>query len=98
MIDPDEFNSSACESAQTLLQIYVHFKEAIRQGKYGLTQKCWLLYMDLIQHQLLTRYSVQENNYNAGLYCWKFFLKFYVALNRTNYARYGSFYLSSSEY
>ena len=44
MIDPDEFNSSACESAQTLLQMYVHFKEAIRQGKYGLTQKCWLLY------------------------------------------------------
>ena len=92
MIDPNEFNSSDCESAQALLQTYEHFKEDIRQGKYGLTQKFWLLYMDLIQHQLLTRYSVQENNYNARLYCWKFFLKFYFALNRTNYARHGSFY------
>ena len=94
MIDPNQFNSSDCESAQTLLQMYVHFKKDIRQGKYGLTQKLWLLYMDLIQHELLTRYSVQENNYNSRLYCWKFFHKIYFALNRTNYARYGSFYVS----
>ena len=93
MIDPNEFNSRDSESAQTLLQTHVHFKEDIRQGKYGLTQKFWLLYTDLIQHQLLTRYSVQENNYNARLYCWEFFHKFYFALNRTNYARYGSFYV-----
>ena len=91
MIEPNKFNSSDCESAQTLLQMYVHFQKDIRQGKYGLTQKFWLLYMDLIQHELLTRYSVQENNYNSRLYCWKFFHKIYFALNRTNYARYGSF-------
>ena len=39
MIDPKEFNSSDSESAQSLLLTYVHFKEDIRQGKYGLTQK-----------------------------------------------------------
>ena len=84
MIDPNEFHSSDSESAQALPQTYVHFKEDIRQEKYGLTQKFWLLYVDLIQPQLFTRYSIQENNYNARLYCWKFFLKFYFASNRTN--------------
>ena len=98
MIDPNKFNSSDCESTQTLLQTYVHFKEGIRQGKYGLTQIFWLLYMDLIQRQLLTQYSFQENNNIARLYCWKFFLKFYFALNRTNYARYRSFYMSVLQY
>ena len=49
--------------------------------------------MDLIQHQLLTQYAVQENNYNARLYCWKCFRKFYFALNRRNYARYKLFYV-----
>ena len=39
MIDPNEFNSSDCESAQILLQTYEHFKEDSRQGKYALTQK-----------------------------------------------------------
>ena len=43
MIDPNEFKSSDYESAQTLLRTYVHFKGDTRQGKYGLTQKFWLL-------------------------------------------------------
>ena len=60
MIYPNEFNSSDCESAQTLLHTYKHYKEDIQQGKHGLTQKFWILYMDLIQHQLLAQYSVQE--------------------------------------
>ena len=42
MIDPNEFNSSDCESGQTLLQMYGHFKEDIRQEKYGLTQKLFV--------------------------------------------------------
>ena len=94
MIDPNEFNSSDCESGQTLLQTYGHFKEDIRQEKYGLTQNLFVtLYGSM--RQLLTRCSVQENNYNARLYCWRFFLKFYFALNRTNYACYGSCECSS---
>ena len=38
LIDPNEFYSSDCKTAQTLIQTYVHFKEDIRQGKYQLTQ------------------------------------------------------------
>ena len=38
LIDPNEFYSSDCKTAQTLIQTYVHFKEDIRQGKFQLTQ------------------------------------------------------------
>ena len=54
--------------------------------------KFWLMYLDLMEHQHLARTAVQENDYHARLYCWEYFLKFYFALNKTNYARYGSFY------
>ena len=43
IIDPNEFKSSDYESAQTLLQTYVHVKGDTRQGKCGLRQKFWLL-------------------------------------------------------
>ena len=50
--------------------------------------------MDFMQHQFLARSAVQENNFEARLFCWKYFLKFYFILNKTNYARYGSYYLA----
>ena len=57
MKDPNEFNSRYCKSAITILQTYVHLKEDIQHVKYGLIQKRFLLYMDLMQHQLPTQYS-----------------------------------------
>ena len=50
--------------------------------------------MDLMQHQFLARSAVQENNFEARLFCSEYFLKFYFVLNKTNYARYGSYYLA----
>ena len=77
MIDPNEFNSSDWESAQILLQTYEHFKEDIRKGKYALTQKFWLLYMDLIQYQLLDipfRKIITMHDYIAGNFFVNFIL------------------------
>ena len=94
MIDPNEFNSSDCKTAQTLLQTYLHFKEDIRQGKYRLTQNILVTLYGSNTASVTWSIFRSENNYNAWLYCWKFFLIFYFALNRTNYARYESLYVS----
>ena len=39
--------------------------------------------------------AVQENNFDLRLFAWQYFLPFYFALDKTNYARYGSFYVET---
>ena len=46
-----------------------------------------------MQHVIHT--AVQENNFEARLYAWEYFIPFYFVFNKTNYARYGSYYLET---
>ena len=48
-----------------------------------------------IQQSTLT--SVRENDFNLGLCWWSYFISYYFVLNRTNYKRYGSYYLQVTE-
>ena len=72
---------------------YAEFREDVRQGCLGKTAQFWLMYLDLMQIQNLIHIAVQENDFELRLTGWKYFLPFYFALNKTNYARYGSFYV-----
>ena len=45
------------------------------------------------QHVMHT--SVQENDFTNTLESWKFMLPYYFATNKTNYSRYGSYYVFS---
>ena len=47
-----------------------------------------------VQHYAHT--AVQENNFDLRLFAWQYFLPFYFALDKTNYARYGSFYVETT--
>ena len=39
--------------------------------------------------------AVQENNFEARLCAWEYFIPFYFVFKKTNYARYGSYYLET---
>ena len=82
----DEIQSHADE--------YSKFKQRIRNEEFGKTAKFRLcFYMDVMRFQHFAHLSVQENNFEMKLICWEFFLPLYFALNKTNYSRYGSYYL-----
>ena len=78
-----------------LSEKYEKYKEDCRKGKLGETAKFWLTYLDLMHFQNMIRLAVQENNIDMLIDSWKYFLPWYFALNKTNYARYGSYYYNN---
>ena len=96
--DNDCFEDDAIRSDDSFFVKYQQFKDEIRDGKLGVTPQFWLcLYIDLMEVQQLAHQAVQENNFHLRTYCWKFFLPLYFALDKTNYARYGSYYVAVLE-
>ena len=47
--------------------------------------------------QQLAHRAVQENNFDLRLSCWKFFLPLFFATDKTNYSRYGAYYVAILE-
>ena len=80
------------------LDAYSKFKQAIRDGKYGKTSQFWVvMYLDVIRDVYLLHCAVQENNFFLHLFGWKQLVPLAFALNKTNYACYGSYYINSLE-
>ena len=77
---------------------YEEFKQSVHDGKLGKTPQFWLvLYLDLMRIQNWAHLAVHDNNLDLRYYCYKFFLKLYFALHKTNYARYASYYVKMLE-
>ena len=58
---------------------------------------CLLLYLDLMQTQHFVHLAVQDNDFEMRIRSWKFYLPLYFALQKTNCARYGSYYVKVME-
>ena len=78
-------------------QSYEHYRNSVRNGKLGKTATFWLTYLDLVRMQHVIHTSIQENDFEKRVLGWKYFLPFYFALNYSNYARYGSYYVQVLE-
>ena len=78
-------------------QLYEHYRNSVRNGKLGKTVTFWLTYLDLVRMQHVIHTSIQENDFEKRVLGWKYFLPFYFALNYSNYARYGSYYVQVLE-
>ena len=86
----DEFRQFAYE--------FDKFKCKIHNGKHGKTAQFWLIfYIDIMHNQHLIHKAVQENDYSLRYYGWQQMLPYFFGLNKTNYARYGSYYVKSLE-
>lgn len=69
--------------------------ETMSERKIGKTIQFWVLYLDLmrLQHQIPT--AVQTNKFNMRLDAWDKTLPMYFAFNKTNYARYGTWFVQT---
>ena len=86
------------ESIHELLEQYMKFEEDVRSGIHGKTSQFWLLYyIDIMRNQHLIHFAVQTNNFLLRLHGLKRVLPLMFALNKQNYARYGSLYVNSLE-
>ena len=86
------------QSVHHFLDAYESYKSEIRKGEHGKTAQYWLQYYQDIMHcQHIIHTAIQENNYDLRRYAWEYMLPFYFSLNKTNYARYGSFYVKCME-
>ena len=81
-----------------LLEDYGYFKNCVRNGHHGMTPQFWLVhYLDIMSNQHLLHSAVQSNNFLLRLHGLKAALPFFFALNKQNYARYGSIYVNTLE-
>ena len=74
-------------------QAYEQFRERVRNGFLGKTPQFWMICLDLMQYQHKMHIAIHENNFDQKVLFWKQFIPFYFALNKINYARYGSNYV-----
>ena len=66
----------------------------MRNGKLGKTAEFWLInYLDVMESIHLLHTAVQGNNYELRIEGWRRMMPFFFALNKTNYARYGAYYM-----
>ena len=74
---------------------FENYRQEVREGKKGKTAQFWIRYLDLmrLQHQIYT--AIQTNDFDIRLNAWKEMLPLYFALNKTNYARYGTWYVQT---
>ena len=98
----DDNSKSSCidliyhEDVINFQQSYVKFQQNIRDGLHGKTAQFWMVnYIDIIRFLHQIHYSVQTNNYDLRLDGLKKVLPFCFALNKQNYARYGSIYVNT---
>ena len=93
--DPNLFAENFVMVSKELSENYDKFNESIRKGSMGKPAQFWLIYLDLMEHQHRIHIAVQENNFTERIIVWEYFLSFYFATNKINYARYGPYYVQS---
>ena len=63
-------------------------------GKFGVTARYWMLYVRIIDliHQL--HFAININDYYLHLETWEELMVLSFTMNKQNYARYGTYYLT----
>ena len=51
-VDPDQFEENVIMVSKELIENYDKFKESIRNSFPGKTAQFWLIYLDLMEHNL----------------------------------------------
>ena len=93
--DPDSFEKTVINECSNFLNEYDNFRLSVREGHLGKTAQFWTMYLDMMRLQCMAHTATQENDYKMRMHTWSTFLPYYFALNKVNYARYGSFYVET---
>ena len=96
--EPFENFNKLLVQAESIFLKFQNSKSRVRDGELGKTPQFWLsLYLDLMSIQEEAHLAAQENDFEVRLCAWKQFLPLYFAINKTNYAGYGSYYVGVLE-
>ena len=73
---------------------YVEMQKQCNAGEFGVTAKYWMLYVRIIDliHQL--HFAININDYYLHLETWEELMVLSFTMNKQNYARYGTYYLT----
>ena len=70
----------------------------MQSGRLGRTAQFWVaLYLDIIEVLHMIHNAGQINDFDLRMIAWEKMLPFFFAKNKTNYSRYGSYYLRMLE-
>ena len=77
---------------------FEEYKDKVRKGNHGKTSQFWLVYyLDIMQNQHVLHTAIQTNNFYLRLHGLKTMLPYFFAMDKQNYARYGSCYINTLE-
>ena len=93
--DPESFDGRIPQDWNDFIQKYERYRQDVRDGKIGKTAQFWMIYLDLMRTQHKIHTAVQTNDFELRLQAWEEMLPFYFAFNKTNYARYGCWYVQT---
>lgn len=71
---------------------YNNIRQRCLEMEMGKTPKFWLMYMDIVDIQLQMHFAINLDDFDIRLKSWDRMIPYYFAMNKTHYARYGSFY------
>jgi hypothetical protein len=92
-LDTEKIQSLENDASIAFAVEYERYRSSVREGSAGKTAQFWMIYLDLMQAQCMAHVGVQENNVDMIINAWLKLLPMYFALNKINYARYGSYYV-----
>lgn len=95
LVDLDTVKLQSLENDESIAFAveYERYRSCVRQGSAGKTAQFWMIYLDPMQAQCMAHVGVQENNVDMIINAWLKLLPMHFALNKINYARYGSYYV-----
>ena len=76
---------------------YQDLRNRYLNGEKGKTAQFWMIYMDLVELQHLFHYSINVNDFQLRVSCWRRIVTLCFPTNKRNYARYGAYYVKVLE-
>ena len=78
-------------------QRYESLKSCCLRVEFGKRPQFWMTYQKAIDRQHKFHFSINTNDFDLRLKCWKDSLPLCFATNKQNYARYGTYYITQLE-
>ena len=94
-VDPDlEMSQDLFKNVENAKLLYQTYQENIKNCLLGKKAQFWITYINLVKMQHTIYTAFQENDFEMWLFRWEYFLSLYFVLNKVNYWKYGTYYVS----
>ena len=92
-ITPDNIESSHSSDTNIYEDIVNKAKNDCLAGAYGKTPQFWMKYVSAVERLHTLHYAINKNMFDLRLEMWEEALRACFAMNKVNYARYGTYYI-----